>query len=48
MGSLSKLEDNQYMSIEDIKRLKVQELKTILSDHGQPVTERRLTSSTAF
>ena len=32
MGSLSKSEDNQYLSIEEIKRLKVQELKTILSD----------------
>ena len=38
MDSLSKLEDNQYTSIEEIKKLEVQELKTILSDHGQPVT----------
>ena len=29
------------MSIEDIKRLQVQELKTILSDHGQPVTGKK-------
>ena len=41
MGSLSKSEDNQYTSIEEIKRLKVQELKTILSDHGQPVTGKK-------
>ena len=41
MGALSKSEDNQYMSIEDIKRLKVQELKMILSDHGQPVTGKK-------
>ena len=38
MGSLSKSEDNQYMCIEEIKRLKVQELKMILSDYGQLVT----------
>ena len=41
MGSLSKSEDNQYMSIEEIKRLKVQELKTILRDHGRPVTGKK-------
>ena len=41
MGSLSKLEDNQYMYIEEIKRLKVQELKTIFSDHGQPVMGKK-------
>ena len=41
MGSLSKSEDTQYMSIEEIKRLKVQELKTILSDHGQPVMGKK-------
>ena len=40
-GPLSKSEDTQYMSIEEIKRLKVQELKTILSDHGQPVKENK-------
>ena len=34
--SLSKSEDNQYTSSEEMKRLKVKELKTILSDHGQP------------
>ena len=38
MGSLSKSEDNQYTSIEEIKRLKVQEMNTILSDYGQSVT----------
>ena len=37
MGLLGKLEDNQYTFIEEIKRLEVQELKTILSDHGQPL-----------
>ena len=41
MDSLSKLEDNQYTPIEEIKRLKVQELKTILSNHGQPVTGKK-------
>ena len=41
MGSLSKSEDTQYMSIEEIKRLKVQELKTILSNHGQLVTGKK-------
>ena len=41
MGSLSKLEKNQYTSIEEIKRLKVKELKTIYSDHGQPVTGQK-------
>ena len=41
IDSLSKSEDNQYTSIEEIKRLKVQELKTILSDHGQPVTGKK-------
>ena len=41
MDSLSKLEDNQYTPIEEIKKLKVQELKTILSNHGQPVTGKK-------
>ena len=41
MVSFSKSEDNQYTSIEEIKRLKVQEPKTILSDHGQPVTGKK-------
>ena len=41
MGSLRKSEDNQCTPIEEIKRLKVQELKTILSDHGQPVTGKK-------
>ena len=41
IDSLSKSEDNQYTSIEEIKRLKVQELKTILSNHGQPVTDKK-------
>ena len=41
MDSLSKSEDNYYMSIEEIKRLKVQELKTILSNNGQPVTVKK-------
>ena len=40
-GPLSKSEDNQYVSIEEIKRVKVQELKTILSDHGQVVTGKK-------
>ena len=29
------------MTAVEIKRLKVQELKTILSDHGQPVTGKK-------
>ena len=41
MSSLSKSEDNQYRSMEEIKRLKVQELKTILSNHGKAVTEKK-------
>ena len=41
MDSLSKWEDSQYTSIEEIKRLKVQELKTIMSNHGQPVTGKK-------
>ena len=41
MVSFSKSEDNQYTSIEEIKRLKVQELKMILSDYGQSVTEKK-------
>ena len=43
IDSLSKSEDNQYTctSIEEIKRLKVQELKMILRDHGQPVTGKK-------
>ena len=41
IDSLSKSEDNQYTSIEEIKRLKVQELKMILSNHGQPVTGKK-------
>ena len=44
----SKSEDNRYTSIEEIKRLKVQELKTILSDHGQPVTGKKADLVTAF
>ena len=38
---IRKSEDNQYTSIEEIKRLKVQEMKTILSEHGQPVTGKK-------
>ena len=45
---LSKLEDNQYTSIEEIKRLKVQELKTILSDHGQVVTGKKADAVHSF
>ena len=41
MDSLNKLEYNQYVSIQEIKRLKVQELKMVLSDHGQPVTGKK-------
>ena len=48
MDSLSKLEDNQYTSIEEIKRLKVQELKTILSDHGQVVTGKKADAVHSF
>ena len=41
MDSLNKLEYNQYVSIQEIKRLKVQELKMVLSDRGQPVTGKK-------
>ena len=41
MDSLNKLEYNQYVSIQEIKRLKVQELKMVLSDHGQPVMGKK-------
>ena len=41
MDSLSKSGDNRYTSIEEIKRLKVQELKTISRDHGQLVKGKK-------